>query len=85
MTPESEQQLLAVLRDLRDGQRQMIELVKAQHALAQEQLQRSRETITESVGLQKVALQRQKLITLFALPALVLCVIAIGYLVLRYL
>lgn len=75
---------LATLREIRDGQRQIIELLSAHRALAEEQLMRSRETIAESVGLQRLALQRQRAITLIAVPAILACIAAIAYLVFRY-
>ena len=82
---DTDRQILETLRELRDGQRELIGLINAQHAMAQEQLARSRETVTESVGMQRVALQRQKVITLFAIPGILLCMAAIAYLMIRYL
>lgn len=76
--------LLATLREIRDGQRELIRIVSAHRALAEEQLKRSRETISESVGLQRLALQRQRALTLFAVPAILACIAAIAYLVFRY-
>lgn len=63
---------LAVLRE-----------ILAQRALAEEQLARSRDKVEESIGLQKLALQRQRAITRVAVGILA-CLAAIGYLVLRY-
>lgn len=79
-----DEELLATLREIRDGQRELIQIVSAHRALAEEQLKRSRETISESVGLQRLALQRQRALTLFAVPAILACIAAIVYLVLRY-
>ncbi len=84
MSPDTDQQILDTLRQLRDGQREMIDLFTAQQAVAQEQLARSRETVAESVGLQRLALRRQKAVVAFAIPAILLCIAAIAYLVLRY-
>lgn len=83
MNPQDEE-LVATLREIRDGQRELIQIVSAHRALAEEQLKRSRETIAESVGLQRLALQRQRAITLIAVPAILVCIAAIAYLVLRY-
>lgn len=77
-------QSLAVLREIRDGQREILAQFTAQRALAEEQLARSREKVEESIGLQKLALQRQRSITLIAVPGILACIAAIGYLVLRY-
>lgn len=83
-TDDTGRQILDTLRELRDGQREMIDLFKSQQALAHEQLNRSRETVAESVDMQRLALKRQKTIVMFALPAIFACIAAIGYLVFRY-
>jgi hypothetical protein len=76
--------ILETLREIRSGQREIIALLSAQQALAEEQVRRSRESIAESVGLQRLALERQRTMTVVAVPALVACVAAIVYLVWRY-
>lgn len=78
------QEQVQLLREIRDGQLKIIELMSAQQALAEEQMKRSRASIDESVGLQKLALQRQRTITLFAVPAIMVCIAAIVFLILRY-
>ena len=75
---------LQTLREIRDGQREIIQLLSAQRALVEEQSRRSRETIAESVGLQRQALARQRAITLIAVPGILACIAAIAYLVFRY-
>ena len=75
---------LSVLREIRDTQREILAQLGAQRALAEEQVRRSRETVEESIGLQRLALQRQRSITLIAVPGILACIAAIGYLVLRY-
>ena len=82
---QSRSEMLAVLREIRDDQRAMLEQVAAQRALVEEQVKRSRESIAESISLQKVALERQRAITLFAMVGIVGCIAAILYLVIRYL
>ena len=81
--------ILDTLREIRDGQREMLAvgllaLIAAQHARAEEQVQKSRDSVVESVALQKLALQRQRTVTWLALPAILVCIAAIAYLVLRY-
>ena len=66
-----------LLREIRDT-------LKAQRALVEEQLARSRQTMDESLGLQRTALARQRQITLIAVPGILACLLAIGYLVWRY-
>jgi hypothetical protein len=79
-----QQQLLALLTEIRDGQREIIELLSQQQRFAAEQIQNSRATVAESVNLQKLALQRQRTVTLVAVPGILACIAAIAYLVLRY-
>ena len=85
MSQDSQQQILETLREIRDGQREMLALMNAQKALAEEQLQKSQHRIDESLGLQRQALQRQKSVTRLAIPGILACIAAIVYLVVRYL
>ncbi|MNC90876.1 hypothetical protein D3C83_70300 [compost metagenome] len=85
MSQEEEQkEILDALREIRDGQREVIQLLSAQRTLAEEQLKKSGERIAESVGLQRLALQRQRTITLIAVPGILACIAAIAYLLIRY-
>ena len=79
-----EQELLEVVREIRDSQREVASLLSAQRTLVEEQLRRSRQSVEESIGLQKVALRRQHTITLIAVPGIFACIAAIVYLVVRY-
>jgi hypothetical protein len=81
---ENNQEILAVLKEMRDGQREIIAHLNAQRALAEEQLQKSQQRVEESVGLQREALRRQRTITTVALPAIGLCLAAIAFLIFRY-
>lgn len=84
MNPNESSEILATLREIRDGQRELLDQIKAQRALAEEQMRQSRERVEESMGLQREALRRQRTITVVALPALLVCIAAIAWLVLRY-
>ncbi len=86
MTPnqDSQQQVLETLREIRDGQRELLALMQANKALAEEQMRQSQQRVEESVGLQRIALQRQGTITRVAVPAILVCIAAIVYLVLRH-
>ncbi|SEJ60483.1 hypothetical protein SAMN05216201_1126 [Pseudomonas linyingensis] len=75
---------LNVLREIRDTQREILAQLAAQRTLAEQQVARSRDKVEESIGLQRLALQRQRTITLIAVPGILVCIVAIGYLVLRY-
>jgi len=84
MSQENEQQMLEVLREIRDGQREMLGLLAAQRVAAEEQVKKSRESIAESVALQRLGLARQRTVTLIAVPGILACIAAIAYLVWRY-
>jgi len=84
MNPETEQQVLEVLREIREGQREALKAMEEHRALVKEQIQISRNNVAESVGLQRLALQRQRTITIIAIPGILACIAAIAYLVLRY-
>ena len=84
MSQENDQQILKVLREIRDGQREMLVLLAAQRAAAEEQVRKSRESIAESVSLQRLGLARQRTVTLIAVPGILACIAAIAYLVWRY-
>lgn len=77
MTDDPQREQLELLREIRDT-------LKAQRALVDEQLARSRRTMDESLALQRTALARQRQVTLIAFPGILACLLAIGYLVWRY-
>jgi len=84
MTDDLQREQLEILREIRDRQREAVEILKAQRSLVEEQLKRSRESVGESIGLQRLALKRQRTVTLIAVPGILACIAAIAYLVLRY-
>ena len=84
MSDDLQREQLKVLQEIRDRQREAVDILKAQRALVEEQLRRSQRQVEESIGLQKTALQRQRAITMIALPGIVACIAAIIYLVARY-
>lgn len=84
MNSQHDDDILAILREIRDDQRALLSQVQAQRALAEQQMAQSKQRIDESVGLQREALRRQRTITVVALPALLLCIAAIAWLLLRY-
>lgn len=84
MNAQHDDDILATLREIRDDQRALLAQVQAQRALAEQQMAQSKQRIDESVGLQREALRRQRTITVVALPALLACIAAIAWLLLRY-
>ena len=77
MADDPQREQIELLREIRDT-------LKAQRGLVEEQLARSRQTMDESLGLQRTALARQRQITLIAVPGILACIVAIGYLIWRY-
>ncbi len=84
MSDELQREQVEILREIRDRQREAVEILKAQRTLVEEQLARSRASVEESIGLQKTALQRQRQVTMVAVPGIIACILAIAYLVFRY-
>ncbi len=78
MSEDTQQQILATLREMRDGQREALRLMEAQ-------LEGSRTRVEESIALQRLAMRRQRVVTLVAVPGIVACIAAIAYLMYRYL
>ena len=77
MADDPQREQIELLREIRDT-------LKAQRALVEEQLARSRQTMEESLRLQRTALARQRQVTLIAVPGILACILAIGYLIWRY-
>jgi hypothetical protein len=84
MQKDTEQQILDVLRDMREGQLEALKLMNEQRTLVQEQLKLSQKSVEESIGLQRLSVARQRTVTRVALPGILVCMAAIAYLVLRY-
>jgi hypothetical protein len=84
MNQETEQQILEVLQEIRDTHRDTLQAIRSQQALVKQQLEISRNTVGESVALQRLGLKRQRTVTMIAIPGIAFCIVAILYLVLRY-
>lgn len=76
--------LLAALREAQAVQREILEILKAQHRLQEQQLERSQHSRAEAMALQRLALRRQRTVILVAVPGIALCFGLIGWLLLRY-
>lgn len=77
MADDPQREQVELLREIRDT-------LKLQRELVEEQLARSRASVEESIGLQRTALQRQRQVTAIAVPGILACLLAIGYLIWRY-
>ena len=85
MDHEIQERILDTLRDIRSGQRDILAALQAQQTLAEKQLARSRASVEESLALQRLALARQRRVTLVAVAGILACIGAIGWILLRYL
>lgn len=83
-TEDLQREQVELLREIRDRQREAVEVLKQQRAMVEEQLKRSKESVEESIGLQKLALRRARSASWIALPGIAVCIAAIAYLVIRY-
>ena len=77
MADDPQREQIELLREIRDT-------LRLQRELIAEQLARSRASVEESIGLQRTALQRQRQVTAIAVPGILACLFAIGYLIWRY-
>ena len=78
-------EIRSVLIEMRDDQRLSIEKQDEHIALAQQQLDRARTQVEESLNLQREAMAKQKTIIRIALPGVLACIALIIYLIVRYL
>ena len=81
---DSSDEIKQLLTEIRDNQKLALEQQKAQLDLAREQLARTRSQVSESIDLQKQAMQRFKSLSLVILPVVFLCIALIAYLIVRY-
>ena len=85
MDHEIQQRILDTLRDIRSGQRELLAALNEQRELAGQQLEKSRASVEESLALQRLALARQRRVTLVAMAGILACIGAIGWILLRFL
>jgi hypothetical protein len=78
------EEIVALIKEIRDNQRLALARQEEHLEVARQQLERSRSQVEESIQLQRAAVARVKNISRIALPALVLCLGLIVYLIVRY-
>lgn len=76
--------ILDLLREIRDNQKQALARQEEHLAIAKEQIERTRLQMDTSIKLQQQAVQRFQKVSRIAIPAIVICVLMILYLLLRY-
>jgi hypothetical protein len=79
------EELVALIKEIRDNQRLALARQEEHLELARQQLERSRSQVERSIELQKAAIARVKQVSRVAIPGIVLCVALIAYLIARYL
>jgi len=77
-------QIISLLTRIEENQRMSLETQERHLALAQAQLDRSNQTIQESIELQRTAVARQKQALWVALPLVGVLVLLLVYLLIRY-
>lgn len=78
------EEIKALLVEIRDNQRLALDRQEEQLAIAREQVSRSRKQVEESISLQRQAVDRFRKISRIAVPAILLCLALILYLVVTY-
>jgi len=78
------EQMNSLLRRIEENQRKALEAQEKHLALAQAQLDRSNQTIQESIELQRTAVARQKQALWVVLPLVGVLVLLLVYLLVRY-
>jgi hypothetical protein len=80
----NDDRIASLLGEIRDNQREMLAQQRIQLETAQKHLEQTQAQVAESLALQREGVSRARTMTRIALPAILLCIFAIGYLVFRY-
>ena len=80
----NDDEIVQLLREIRDNQRDMLERQRTQLEVSQTHLEQAKNQIVESLALQREAVKRARTATRVAVPGILACIAAIAYLVLRY-
>jgi hypothetical protein len=77
-------QVVALLQRIEGNQLKALEAQEQQLAYAKAQLERQEKAVSESLGLQRVAIARQAQVRNIALPLIVVVVVLLGYLLIKW-
>ena len=80
----NDDRIASLLGEIRDNQRLALEQQRTQLQIAQTHLEQAKTQIAESLQLQREAVSRTRIVTRVALPAILLCIAAIVYIILPY-
>ncbi|MEZ5501042.1 MAG: hypothetical protein R3E77_16620 [Steroidobacteraceae bacterium] len=78
------EKILELLGRIEENQRRAINTQQEHLQIAQAQLDRSNKTVQESIDLQRAAVARQTQVTRIVVPAIVILLILLGYLLLKW-
>jgi len=80
----NDERIASLLEEIRDNQRLALEHQHAHLEIAKGHFEQAKAQIAESLQLQREAVSRTRMVTRIALPAILLCIAAIVYLILPY-
>jgi hypothetical protein len=80
----NDDRIVSLLGEIRDNQREMLERQRLQLEIAQRHFEQAKGQIAESLTLQREAVSRARMATRIGVPAILVCIAAIAYLVFRY-
>jgi len=77
-------EIVTLLREIRDGQREALARMTSQLDLARQQAERMNKVAEDSVRLQRAAIERARRLGLTIAPVIFLLVLLVGYLLIKY-
>ncbi len=80
---ERHDEIIELLRRIEQNQERALATQDKHLALAQAQLERSNQSITESIHMQRVAVARQAQVRNIALPLIIVLMLLLGYLLFK--
>ena len=81
---EQHAELIELLKRIEQNQEKALQAQEKHLALAQAQLERSNQSINESIDLQRVAVARQTQVRNIALPLILILLLLLGYLLIKW-
>ncbi|MDJ0926850.1 MAG: hypothetical protein QNJ73_04285 [Gammaproteobacteria bacterium] len=84
-TANHDSELMQILVEIRDNQRLSLQKQDEHLEIARQQIERARTQVAESIELQKVAIERAKMVARVAIPGILLCIGLVIYLIVTYL
>jgi hypothetical protein len=81
---EPNDEIIELLKRIEQNQERTLQAQEKHLALAQAQLERSSQTVRESIELQRVAVARQAQVRNIALPLILVLLLLLGYLLIKW-